>query len=168
MKLVYQPLGTVSLVGMESNDEQEIIQQYYSLWNHGATGGKLHWMSDNFAYITSNEKALESYFLNSSFHLLLNKYPEKYTEENVMPDARKLAARRLEELKENSEVFMSTNPIVYDYSLGRTEAREVCSNSQAFDEEGYKQGYAQEKADPNKLLQDTRLHRLHVGTAGGK
>ena len=167
MKLVYQPLGTVSLVGIESNDEQEIIQQYYSLWNHGATGGKLHWMSDNFAYITSSEEALEKYFFNSSFHLLLNKYPEKYEGVNggVMDDAKKLAARRLAELKENSEVFMSTNPVVYDYSLGRTEAREVCSNSQAFDEEGYKQGYSQEKADPNKLLQDTRLHRLQTGKA---
>jgi len=140
MKLVYQPLGTVSLVGMESNDQQEIIEQYYSLWNHEATGGKLHWMSDNFAYITSNEEALEKYFVNSSFHLLLNKYPEKYTEDSVMPDARKLGARRLAELKENSETFMSTNPVVADYSLGKVESRENPSPQvNAFDEEAYKQ-----------------------------
>ena len=142
MKLVYQPLGTVSLVGIESNDEQEIIEQYYSLWNHGATGGKLHWMSDNFAYITSNEEALEKYFLNSSFHLLLNKYPDKYkgVEGGVMGDAKKLAARRLAELKENSEVFMSTNPVVSDYSLGKVESRENPSRQvNAFDEEAYKQ-----------------------------
>tara|TARA_Y100000310_G_scaffold304749_1_gene344212 strand:- start:544 stop:1035 length:492 start_codon:yes stop_codon:yes gene_type:complete len=142
MRFVYQPLGTVSLVGIESNNEQEIIEQYYSLWNHGATGGKLHWMCDTFAYVTSNEEALEKYFVNSSFHLLLNKYPEKYkgVKGGVMADVRKLAARRLAELKENSEVFMSTNPVVYDYSLGRTEARENPSPQvNAFDEEAFKQ-----------------------------
>lgn len=141
MKLVYQPLGTVSLVGIESNDPQEIIEQYYSLWNHEATGGKLHWMCATFAYVTSNEEALEKYFVNSSFHLLLNKYPQKYknVKGGVMADARKLGARRLAELKENSEVFMSTNPVVYDYSLGRTEARENPAQVHAFDEENYKQ-----------------------------
>ena len=141
MKLVYQPLGTVSLVGIESNDPQEIIEQYYSLWNHEATGGKLHWMCATFAYVTSNEEALEKYFVNSSFHLLLNKYPQKYknVKGGVMADARKLGARRLAELKENSEVFMSTNPVVYDYSLGRTEARENPAQVRAFDEEDYKQ-----------------------------
>ena len=50
--------------------------------------------------------------------------------------------RRLAELKENSEVFMSTNPVVYDYSLGRTEARENPAQVRAFDEEEYKQGLA--------------------------
>ena len=141
MKLVYQPLGTVSLVGIESNNKQEIIEQYYSLWNHGATGGKLHWMMDSFAYITSNEEALKKYFLNSSFHLLLNKYPDKYkgVQGGVMGDARKLATRRLAELKENSEVFMSTNPNVYDYSLGRVEAQEDNRQNKPFDEEAWKQ-----------------------------
>jgi len=141
MKLIYQSLGTVILVGMESNDEQKVIEQYYSFWNHGATGGKLHWMCDNFAYITTHEKELERYFLNSSLHLILNKYPDTYKGKKggAMDAAKKLAARRLEELKENHEVFMNTNPMVYDYSLGRTEARENPSKVKAFDEEEYKQ-----------------------------
>ena len=73
--------------------------------------------------------------------MLLNKYPDKYkgVEGGVMGDAKKLAVRRLAELKENSEVFMSTNPVVYDYSLGRTEARENPAKVNAFDEEDYKQ-----------------------------
>ena len=148
MKLVYQPLGTVSLVGIESNDRQEVLEQYYSLWNHGATGGKLHWMSDVFAYITSNEQALERYFLNSSFHLLLNKYPDKYkgVKGGVMNDVKKLAARRFAELKENSEVFMSTNPNVYDYSLGRTEPQEDTRQVKPFDEEAWKQNSKAERA----------------------
>jgi hypothetical protein len=148
MKLVYQPLGTVSLVGIESNDRQEILEQYYSLWNHGATGGKLHWMSDNFAYVTSSEESLERYFLNSSFHLLLNKYPDKYkgVKGGVMGDVKKLATRRLAELKENSEVFMSTNPNVYDYSLGRIEPQEDNRQVKPFDEEAWKQSGKQASA----------------------
>ena len=59
MKLVYQSLGTASYVGIESKDENEIVEQYYSFWNHGATGGKLHWMSDTFAYISTSLENLE-------------------------------------------------------------------------------------------------------------
>ena len=50
------------------------------------------------------------------------------------------------ELKENSEVFMSTNPVVYDYSLGRTEARENPAQVRAFDEEDYKQKAASQRS----------------------
>jgi len=144
MKLVYQPLGTVILIGIESKDRQEIIEQYYSLWNHGATGGNLHWMCDTFAYITISppaEEKLERYFLNSSLFLILNKYPDTYKGQKggAMDAVKKLAARRLAELKENQEVFMNTNPMVYDYSLGRTEARENPAHVKAFDEEEWKQ-----------------------------
>ena len=66
MKLVYQSLGTASYVGIESKDENEIVEQYYSFWNHGPTGGKLHWMSDTFAYISTSPEALEDYFHNSN------------------------------------------------------------------------------------------------------
>ncbi|MDP6991351.1 MAG: hypothetical protein QGF89_01545 [Candidatus Marinimicrobia bacterium] len=148
MKLVYQPLGTVALVGIESNDEQKIIEQYYSFWNHQATGGGLHWMCDTFAYITTSEEKLEKYFFNSSLHLLLNKYPNRFKGEKggVKSEAQRLANRRMEELKENSEAFVSTDPIVYDYSIGRTEARENPAQVRAFDEEEYKQNAASQRS----------------------
>lgn len=141
MKLIYQPLGSAILVGIESENKQEIEQQYYSFWNHGATGGKLHWMCDTFAYITTHEKELEQYFLNSSLHLILNKFPDAYKgfEGGAMPHAKSLAKRRLEELKENHEAFHSTNPMTYDYSIGKTEARENPAEVKPFDEEEYKQ-----------------------------
>ncbi len=140
--MIYQPLGTVCLIGMESDNKQEIEGQYHSFWNHQATGGKLHWMCDTFAYITSNEQALKKYFLNSSLHLILNKFPDTYKglKGGAMSHARALAKRRSEELKENHEVFMNTNPMVYDYSLGRTEARENPAQVKPFDEEAWKQG----------------------------
>ena len=78
MRLVYQSLGTTAYVGIESKDQNEIVEQYYSLWNNGATGGKLHWECDTFAYISTTPEALEDYFHNSSYHLLLNNYPDTW------------------------------------------------------------------------------------------
>ena len=140
MKLIYQPLGTSCLVGIETDNETERTEQYYSFWNHGATSGKLHEMSDNFHYITSSPEKMERYFVNSSFHLLLNKYPEKYkgVKGGVMEDARKLAARRYEELKENTEVFYSTALANYDYSVSKSEPLVVQRSGIANDEEAWK------------------------------
>ena len=74
----------------------------------------------------------------------MNNYPDRFkgVKGGVKSEALKLADRRMEELYENQEVFMNTNPMVYDYSLGRTEARENPAQVRAFDEEEYKQGLA--------------------------
>ena len=140
MKLIYQPLGTTCLVGIETTDEEKRTEQYYSFWNHGATSGKLHEMSDNFHYITSSPEKMEKYFFNSSFHLLLNKFPQKYkgVKGGVVEDARKLAARRFEDLKENTEVFYSTQLANYDYSGSKSEPLVVQSDGIANDEEAWK------------------------------
>ena len=81
-------------------------------------------------------------------HLLLNKYPNRFKGEKggVKSEAQRLANRRMEELKENSEAFVSTDPIVYDYSIGRTEARENPAQVRAFDEEEYKQNAASQRS----------------------
>ena len=158
MRLVYQSLGTASYVGMESNDEKEIIEQYYSFWNHGATSGKLHWMSDTFAYISTSPENLWKYFGNSSYHLLLNNYPDTWEGQEdtheFQEEILKLATKRYEQLKENTETFHSTNPRTFDYSLGKTEARPLDLATQPFDEEAYKQGYEQKQRSAAKLLGD--------------
>ena len=141
MKLILQRLGSVWLIGIETDNLEERQAQYWSLWNHGATNADLHEMSNSFAYIVSDEERVKKYLLNSSLHRVLNKFPDAYKgfEGGAMPHARCLANRRLEELFENQEVFMSTNPIVYDYSIGRTEARENPASVKPFDEEEWKQ-----------------------------
>ena len=158
MRLVYQSLGTASYVGMESNDEKEIIEQYYSFWNHGTTSGKLHWMSDTFAYISTSPENLEDYFHNSSYHLLLNNYPDtwegKEETEEFNAEIHKLAEKRLANLMENRETFHSTNPRTFDYSLGKTESHSLDLATQPFDEEAYKQGYNQKEKSAVKLLED--------------
>jgi hypothetical protein len=140
MKLILQQLGTVWLIGIETSDAEELQQTYHSLWNHGATSADLHEMSDCFSYIVSDEERVKQYFLNSSLHIVLNKFPDAYKgfEGGAMPHAKSLAKHRLEELMENQEAFVSTNPIVYDYSIGRIEPRENPSRSKVFDEEEWK------------------------------
>ena len=141
MKLIYQPLGTACLVGIETSDEERRMEQYFSFWNHGATSGKLIELGDNFHYITSSPEKMEKYFVNSSFHLLLNTFPKKYkgVKGGVMADARKLGARRYEYLKENTEVFYSTQLGNYDYSVGKNEPLVVQRNGITNDEEAWKQ-----------------------------
>lgn len=155
MKMIYQPLGTTSLVGIETDNEEERMQQYWSFWNHGATTGDLHEMCDTFHYITTSVEKLEKYFLNSSLHLVLNKFPDAYKgfEGGAMPHARALAKRRFEELRENTEVFYSTQRENYDYSVSKSESLVVNQCGIASDEEEWKQ-----KA--HEHLQSTSAKRL--------
>jgi hypothetical protein len=148
MKLILQQLGTVWLIGIETFDMDERQGQFWSLWNHGATSADFHEMSGGFGYIVSDEERVKRYFLNSSLHLLLNKYPDTYkgVKGGVMEDVRKLAARRLAELMENQECFVPTNPMVYDYSIGKIEARENPSSVRAFDEEEWKSRAAHQRS----------------------
>jgi hypothetical protein len=141
MKLIYQPLGTSSLVGIESHNKEEYESQYFSFWNHGATSGKLHEMSEGFHYITTSDEKLESYFVNSSLHLILNKFPEKFKNiaGGAMLAARELAERRFQELKENTEVFYSTKLHDYDYSVSKCEPVDHERVGHTNDEEEWKQ-----------------------------
>ena len=142
MKLYYQDCGTYIAIAIESDDPEEIELQYNSFYNHSATDGELHYMSDRFAYIWTDKERLEKYFLNSSFHLLLNKFPQKYkgVKGGVMADARKLAKRRFDELKESTEPqqFYSTQLANYDYSVSKSEPLVVQHSGIANDEEAWK------------------------------
>tara|TARA_B100000519_G_C14173598_1_gene405139 strand:+ start:445 stop:873 length:429 start_codon:yes stop_codon:yes gene_type:complete len=108
MKLYYQDCGTYTAVAIESDDPNEIELQYNSLYNHGATDGELHYMSDRFAYVWTDEERLEKYFLNSSLALLLND-SEKYksVEGGAMSDAKKLAEIRKSNMKRDN---FASNP----------------------------------------------------------
>jgi hypothetical protein len=57
----------------------------------------------------------------------------------------------------NRETFHSTDPLTFDYSLGKTEARQISTEVQAFDEEAYKQGYASKNTERSNLLECNNL-----------
>jgi len=44
LKLAIEDIGTQLCLYLTSDDKQEIVERFYSLWNHGATSGELHWV----------------------------------------------------------------------------------------------------------------------------
>ncbi len=88
-------LGTAAVVGIQGT-EQEIEEQFNSFWNHGATSGELTWDFPDFAHFCTTPKKLDKYFLNSSFHKLLNEREAEFKGKKggVMQAARELAAQR--------------------------------------------------------------------------
>ena len=100
MKLIYQPLGTKCLVGIQTTNEEERMEQYYSFWNHGATSGKLIELGESFHYITTSPEQLEKYFLNSSLAKILTDNPDagKGEKGGALPQAEKLAEQRMNDL----------------------------------------------------------------------
>jgi hypothetical protein len=59
-------------VGLSGSIKQDILYQYYSLWNLKATNGRLIWMSPNFAYCWSTEQAFSKWLKDSSIRLYAN------------------------------------------------------------------------------------------------
>ena len=151
MKLVYQPLGTVTTRRYRIQTTNKKLSSSIILF--GTTEQQevscigcakpLHTLHHR------HDEKLEKYFLNSSLFLILKQVSQpvyKGVKGGAMDAAKQLAARRFAELKENQEVFMNTNPMVYDYSLGRTEARENPAQVKPFDEEQYKQNAASQRS----------------------
>ena len=64
MKLYLQPNGTVWAVGIETQNAEEMTQQFNSFFNHGAidSTADLIEMSPSFAYIWTTKEKLEKYF----------------------------------------------------------------------------------------------------------
>lgn len=101
VKLYKQKVGYQLLIAIEG-DKNEVLGQYYSLYNHEGTDEDLRWISDSLAYVTSSENRLKKYLVNSSLALILNKSPLafKRKESGAMPEAVTLAEQRYKEIAE--------------------------------------------------------------------
>ena len=102
MKLLVQPNGTVWAVGIETENPEEMQQQIYSFYNHGATDSKVDMieMTPTFSYFWTTKEKLEKYFLNSSLAKILWDNPDagKGKKAGALPEAEKLAEKRMKEL----------------------------------------------------------------------
>tara|TARA_Y100000114_G_scaffold113422_1_gene107338 strand:- start:646 stop:1041 length:396 start_codon:yes stop_codon:yes gene_type:complete len=102
MKLLVQPNGTVWAVGIETENPEEMQQQIYSFYNHGATDSKVDMieMTPTFSYFWTTKEKLEKYFLNSSLAKILWDNPDagKGKKAGALPEAQKLAEKRMKEL----------------------------------------------------------------------
>ena len=102
MKLLVQPNGTVWAVGIETENPEEMQQQIYSFYNHGATDSRVDMieMTPTFSYFWTTKEKLEKYFLNSSLAKILWDNPDagKGKKAGALPEAEKLAEKRMKEL----------------------------------------------------------------------
>ena len=114
LKLAIENCGTQLALYMMSDNETEIQERFYSLWNHGATSGKLHWINDDLAngdlkaYIWTQPEKLEKAVTNAMLFKLLNEAEAhgeagrvaiKGLKGGLMPRARELAAEFMESIK---------------------------------------------------------------------
>ena len=104
MKLLVQPNGTVWAVGIETENPEEMQQQIYSFYNHGATDSRVDMieMTPTFSYFWTTKEKLEKYFLNSSLAKILWDNPDagKGKKAGALPEAEKLAEKRMKRKKE--------------------------------------------------------------------
>lgn len=85
LKLAIEDIGTQLCLYLTGEDKQEIVERFYSLWNHGATSGELHWIFEESnlspegemrAYIWTTPERLEKAVLNAMLFKLLNEAEE--------------------------------------------------------------------------------------------
>ena len=85
LKLAIENCGTQLALYLTGDNKQEIEERFYSLWNHGATSGELHWIFDENnlnpdgemrAYIWTKPERLEKAIVNAMLFKLLNEGEE--------------------------------------------------------------------------------------------
>ena len=89
LKLAIEDCGTQLALYLTGDNKQEIVERFYSLWNHGATSGELHWVFEEpmrgqnampdgelRAYIWTTPERLEKAVLNAMLFKLLNEAEE--------------------------------------------------------------------------------------------
>jgi hypothetical protein len=138
MKLFLQPNGSVWAVGMESDDPKKIEQQVWSFYSHGAidSAEDVTHLSDRFSYVWTDKERLEKYFLNSSFHKVLNEtelcgitLKSLGLGARIAHKIKKLAKERMAELLENTDRWWRPYDPTDVYSLGTIKAEKPDKDS---------------------------------------
>jgi hypothetical protein len=107
LKLTQKNCGSRIAVGLHG-EENDILDRFNSFWNHGATSGKLHWLTDGNAYFWTTEEDLKKAVINATLFEILNKYPEieENNEEHIAEaQARDIAAHRLAQIENNPKLL---------------------------------------------------------------
>ena len=107
LKLTQKNCGSRIAVGLHG-EENDILDRFNSFWNHGATSGELHWLTDGNAYFWTTEEDLKKAVINATLFEILNKYPEieENNEEHIAEaQARDIAVHRLAQIENNPKLL---------------------------------------------------------------
>ena len=113
LKLTQKNCGTRIAVGLHG-DNKSITERFNSFWNHGATDGELHWLTDGNAYFWTTEKDLKKAVFNATLFELWNKRPE-LEEDDKQAEAEAIAKRittdRLAKIENNPKLISFTRAV---------------------------------------------------------
>jgi len=113
VKLTQKNCGSRLAVGLHG-DNKSITERFNSFWNHGATDGELHWLTDGNAYFWTTEKDLEKAVFNAALFELWNKRPE-LEEDDKQAEAEAIAKRittdRLAKIENNPKLINFTRAV---------------------------------------------------------
>ena len=136
LKLTQKNCGSRIAVGLHG-EENDILDRFNSFWNHGATSGELHWLTDGNAYFWTTEKDLKKAILNATLFELWNKHPE-LEEDNKAAEALTIAKRitkdRLAEIENNPQLLNFNKQVSVEnigfHSIGSIKAEKPDSDYQ--------------------------------------
>ena len=118
--------GSVLAVWLKGDNKQELLQNYWSYWNHGATSADdLHWVNEMQGYFWTSARQLKRYFKNSSRAIVLNELGEDWQGDaqsgvEVSERIAAMAEERYQELMSNDDGPNPYNPrvIPFVYEMG--------------------------------------------------
>ena len=140
-ELSYQNCGEFWAVFLKSQNTEKIEQSYNSFWNHGATSGKLHFLSDTFGYFWTTAKTLKKALVNQNLFRMLNEADEMREQDpkgwahcckgikgGFLPRAEELASEQFDSLMGNHERAIANNASTDYYELGTISAEKPDSD----------------------------------------
>src|SRR4051812_48613090 len=140
VEMTYQNLGVSWAVALRSADETELMEQFYSLWNHGATNKELLWIEyGTWGYFWTNPGRFQEALVNAELAKILN-YENARVQRGLKHQfkgrpfgAILLARKRAQEIMDDMVQTKILVPIIpYEiprFSMGKMEAERTSINS---------------------------------------
>ena len=133
VKMTYQNCGSNWIIFLEGDNQLEITQQYYSLWNWNATSGELDWMKENLAKIWTTKARLLRYFQNVFLNELIDTRVSEFKGKKggAWDVAKGMAEEKLKGLERVTEPLVFARSLE-PYSIGKISAENPDESLQDF------------------------------------
>jgi hypothetical protein len=121
VNITYQNCGNNWVVFLDGDNQTEIEQKYYSLWNWQATSGRLDWLNDKGAKIWTSKERMFRYFKNICLNELIDSGEFKGKKGGALSRAKEMATEKLNEMVKTNDVI-KFGKYLEAYSLGMIKA----------------------------------------------
>lgn len=123
MLLFKHDFGSAIAIGIEDDNPIDIERKYFSFYNHQATSGELHWLTNKLAYFWTDEENLNKAVLNIALFQLLNIDfgKSKGKKRGLLPEAQIKAKQILDSMEPNEFIVKDAEMDDYCYKMGYLE-----------------------------------------------